>query len=203
MARSANDVIRRGPLAGPARFARFARFATMAVAVAMMAACSDSTVSSAATTVAPIPVGHPPLLVDQIGVAVSALEAELGGPQQYFEVNATPTLVNVFVATSNATQAVAYVFAAGKLAAPSPALAASGPTFAKRDIDFDPTRVLAGVVRQLPDSSPLLFSVVGRPVGGVDNSVTVGSSQGAEFKVYLRADGAILGTDQLLGAGQS
>ena len=48
------------------------------------------------------------------------MEAKLGGPQQYFEVNATVTLVNLFVATVGGTQAVAYVYDAdGTLEAPA------------------------------------------------------------------------------------
>ena len=43
-------------------------------------------------------------VLDQIAPAVAAIEAELGGPQQYFEINATPQLVNLFVAIDGATQ---------------------------------------------------------------------------------------------------
>ena len=70
--------------------------------------------------------------MELIHPAVAALEAKLGGPQKYLEVNASPTLVNLFVAVDNATQAVAYVYAEGKLsdAAAPEQVKAGAPTFA-------------------------------------------------------------------------
>ena len=37
-------------------------------------------------------------LLDEIGPAMAAVAGELGGTPQYFEVNATPQVVNLFVA---------------------------------------------------------------------------------------------------------
>ena len=37
-------------------------------------------------------------LVDEIDDAVTALETKLGAPQQFFEINATSSLVNLIVA---------------------------------------------------------------------------------------------------------
>ena len=70
----------------------------IAVAVTLaLGGCSgdDASTESAATTIA-VDVEWP--IVEQIDDAVIALEAELGGPQEYFEINATAQLVNLFVA---------------------------------------------------------------------------------------------------------
>ena len=48
---------------------------------------------------------------------MAAVEAELGGPQQYFEVNATPQVVNLFVADDGRRRRSSpYVYVGGELA---------------------------------------------------------------------------------------
>ncbi len=173
-----------------------------AVAVAAVAGCSSSNPSSSSnavtTTAAPIPAGAAPVLLDKIRPAVAALEAQLGGAQQYFEVNATVTLVNLFVATDDATKAVAYVYDAdGTLEPPAVAVPASGPTFAASQMTFDETRVMALTVSQLPTSTFLRFSVTGADGGGVGYAITAGSSTGTEFQISVGPTGNVLGTDQL------
>ena len=150
------------------------------------------------TTAVPIPIGKAPVLIEQIRPAIAAVEKALGGPQRFFEVNATPTLVNVYVAESNATQAVAYVFMTGALQAPAAPQAASGPTFGAADLTFDETRAMATVVGSLPKSTFRLFSVVGVQDGGVSYLVTVDSPLGGEFEVTIGPTGKILGTNQQL-----
>ena len=174
----------------------------LSAAVAAMLGCSDSKSSDGTnaanlttTTGAPIPVGEAPLLVEQIRPAIAAVEAELGGPQQYFEVNATPTLVNVFVAAKGATEAIAYIYQAGVLQAPAQPESAHGPTFSSAEPSFDETTVLANVVGSLPDSTLRGFSAVGVEGGGVSYVVTVESPRGGSLEVMVGPTGAILGTN--------
>lgn len=179
------------------------RTAVVATCLAVAAmGCSGSgptsTTSPTTTTAAPIPSGQAPVLLDKIRPAVAALEARLGGPQQYFEINATVTLVNLFVATENATKAVAYIYDAdGTLEPPADPLAASGPTFGASEMTFDETRVMALTVSQLPTSTFLRFSISGVQGGGVAYAITAGSSTGTEFQVSVGPSGDVLGTDQL------
>lgn len=169
---------------------------------APIAACSSQSNSAGtavgASTIATVAGSALPLRIELIRPAVAALEAKLGGAQTYLEVNASPTLVNLFVAVNNATQAVAYVYAEGKLsdpAAPEPVKAAA-PTFAAKDIAFDDSRVLASVLAALPDSTYRVFSVVGVGGGGVSYLVTMESSKGGELQVPVKADGSIIGAVQ-------
>ncbi|MCU1397911.1 MAG: hypothetical protein JWN62_1020 [Acidimicrobiales bacterium] len=185
---------------------------TLAAALLTAAGCSSSSNSSSSpgagandavtTTAAPIPVGKAPVLLDKIRPAVAALEATLGGPQEYFEINATVTLVNLFVATDNGTKAVAYVYDAdGTLEPPAAAQPASGPTFAAEAMTFDETRVMALTVSQLPTSTFLRFSVTGAPGGGVGYQITAASELGSEFQVTVGPTGNVLGTDELTPVG--
>ena len=177
-------------------------------AVLLATGCSSSSPSlsnsasgaadAVTTTAAPIPIGKAPVLLDKIRPAVVALEARLGGPQQYFEINATVTLVNLFVATDNATMAVAYVYDAdGTLEPPAAPLVASGATFAAKAMTFDETRVMALTVSQLPTSTFLRFAVTGAANGGVAYHITATSELSTEFQVTVGPQGNVLGTDQL------
>ena len=166
------------------------------VPASALVGCSDgsSTPDSApTTTAAPITEGQAPLRVEDIRPAIEALEAKLAGPQQYFEVNATPTLVNLFVATENATKAVAYVYAVGELREPAEPQPASGPTFTADQLDFDDQTVLANVVAQLPTSQFRGFSAVGVETGGVSYLVTVDSKQGGRLEIAVTGDGEVIG----------
>lgn len=171
------------------------------VVVGCSSSDSGSTSASGAattTTAAPIPAGAAPVLLDKIRPAIAALEAQLGGPQQYFEVNATVTLVNLFVATDDATKAVAYIYDAdGTLEPPAQAVPASGPTFGASQMTFDETRVMALTVAQLPTSTFLRFSVTGVGGGGVAYAITAGSTTRTEFQISVGPTGNVLGTDQL------
>ncbi|MFZ9442578.1 MAG: hypothetical protein ACO276_01490, partial [Ilumatobacteraceae bacterium] len=67
----------------------------------------------------------PPLRVDLIDRALDAVEEARDSPVTYFEVNATPLVVNVFASSSNGT-VVQYIYDGTALVGPSEPLAAEG-----------------------------------------------------------------------------
>ena len=79
--------------------------------------------------------------VDLIDDAVSALEAKLGAPQQYFEINATSQLVNLFVALNDGKVVQPWVYLDGELSS-TEGHDANGFSFARTALDFDPDKVL-------------------------------------------------------------
>lgn len=137
--------------------------------------------------------GESSTFVADLRPAVAAVEAELGEPQEYFEVTATPQLVNVFVAVDDATAAIPYVYLDGELQAPGPAVTgASGQTFTADAIDFDDAAVLAGVSTELPNSTIDAFSVEGGPGGFVRYVVSARSAQGGVLDVVVAPGGAVV-----------
>jgi hypothetical protein len=114
------------------RTARLGRLALLLLlggaAVGAGAGCSrsggDATAEAASTTVRQGTV----LRVADIPAAVAAVEAALGGPQQYAEINATPEGVNLFVRGSE-TEELAYFYrsAAGGEASVVTSTPAAGP----------------------------------------------------------------------------
>lgn len=131
--------------------------------------------------------------IESIAPAVAALEAELGGPQQYFEINATAQFVNLFVAVDGATQVRAYVYVGGELGPPKPAEGAEGVTFAAADLAFDAERVLHGVSDELPDSDITVFSVIEGADGAPQYSAIVESDEGGVLDVTFGGDGTVEG----------
>ena len=165
------------------------------------AGCSSSSASTDRSVPAPVSSlapGDAPLRVELIRPAVAALEAKLGGAQQYLEVNATPTLVNLFVSTNGGTQAVAYVYVEGKLSDPAApeAVKPGAATFAASSIAFDESKVLAPLLKALPNSQYRVFSVLGAAGGGVSYEVTIQSAQGGQLQVPVAPDGSITGAVQ-------
>ena len=108
---------------------------------------------------------HDGLAVD-LRRAVEAVEAELGGPQSFFEVTATPQLTNVFVAIDDATAAVPYVFVDGELEAPAPTLdGVRGTRSLPPRSTFDETFLLGRIADELPTATIESVSVEGGPDG--------------------------------------
>jgi hypothetical protein len=173
--------------------------AAAVVALALGAsACSSGSSSTTAATPASVPATSPtvdsPPVVDQIAPAIAAVEAQLGGPQTYFEVNATSRLVNVIVALNNATLAQSWVYLDGQLSS-KPAESAQGNTFTAAAVAFDPATILSNVRRDLASSSIDLFFVEGGPAGSVRYTAVVTSPAGGQLQVILAPDGTVQQVD--------
>lgn len=168
------------------------------VAALALSACSGSG-SSAATQASPsttvVAASSTSLpRVDLIGAAVSALEARLGGPQQYFEINTTSKLVNLFVALNDGKVVQPWVYLDGELSS-TEGRPASGFSFAGTALDFDPGKVLSRVQAELPQDSPDVFIVEGGKGGTVQYSVAVTSRQGGQLVVVVGPDGTVKSVD--------
>ena len=178
--------------------------------LAVLGACSDDVASpdtspgsssvaqspafSVPGSASPADVLNPPPRVDLIAEAVAAIEAELGGPQQYFEINATPRLVNLFVALNNAAVAQPWVYFDGSLTSQE-GQPAQGNTFGADAVDFDPQSVLSGVVDELPTSAFDAFIIDGGPAGAVRYSVVVSSTAGGQLVVIVDPAGKVLSVE--------
>jgi hypothetical protein len=169
----------------------------LVIVVLLLTACSGGgssaeTAASTSTTVAD-PVSSTPR-VDLIGEAVAALETRLGGPQRFFEINATASLVNMIVALNDDELAQPWVYFDGVLSSSDPA-EASGFSFAASALDFDPGKVLGKLQAELPQSSPDLFFIEGGEGGVVRYSVAVTSQQGGQLIVVVGPDGTVQSVD--------
>ena len=150
------------------------------------------------------------LRIDQIETALDAVEQKAGADLEFFEINATTELVNVFVATDldgipNADglpdAVVHYVFTEkdGLETAPDP-VGANGPTFARTALDYEPSTILRKVLSELPDSQPQVFVLTAagtaeESTGVVQYRLIVQSTQGGQMSVVLTNRGEIVGTD--------
>ncbi|WP_040493509.1 hypothetical protein [Ilumatobacter nonamiensis] len=136
-----------------------------------------------------------PAFVFDVSAAIDAVEDELGKGQEYFEVTANDQFTNVFVAVDDATAAVAYAYVDGALQPPAPKQeGASGETFGRDDVDFDPEAVTSGVGAELPDSEVDAISVYGDGVGAT-YVVAVTSPGGGFLDVVVGADGQVFSVD--------
>jgi hypothetical protein len=143
------------------------------------------------------------LRIDLVEDAIAAVLAEQGDDVAFYEVNATPDLVNVFVQgpeLAGSTTAIAYVFDDDGLAAPGEPTAASGPTFTADLVGFEPDEMLDAVLAELPTSIPRVFSVIATPgsegaAEAVEYRVTMESVSGGSLSVSVRPDGTIIGVD--------
>jgi hypothetical protein len=169
----------------------------LVIVVLLLTSCSGEgpsaeTAASASTTVA-APLGSTPR-VDLINEAVDALETTLGGPQRFFEINATASLVNMIVSLNDGQLAQPWVYFDGGLSSSEPA-EATGFSFAASALDFDPDKVLGKLQAELPQSSPDLFFIEGGEGGVVRYSVAVTSQQGGQLIVVVGPDGTVQSVD--------
>jgi hypothetical protein len=131
-------------------------------------------------------------LVDEIPAAVDALEGELGSPQAYFEINADPAKVTLWVASDDASTATPWVFADGELAQADEPQDAEGETFtAGEGLTFDAETVLDQVLDDFGDNVRQ-FSIVGGTGDVVRFGAIVQSDRGGQLDVGLGADGQVI-----------
>lgn len=177
----------------------------VAVAAVAAAGCSDDGDSSAtssalvgtdAGTARPgneVVAGVLPA-VDQIEAAVSALETELGGPQDYYEINATAQLVNLFVSLNNGAIAQPWLYVNGTLTA-GEGQAASGGTLRADALDFNPDAIFSKLSQEVPGLSVESFYVHGDGAGNLLYGVLATSPRGGGLDIVLGADGSVKSVD--------
>ncbi len=176
---------------------RVSRMVVVSVLV-LVGACSDDpavrsdTVAVSTTSVAASADDLP--LLDQIAPAITALEAQLGGPQDYFEINATARLVNLFVALNNGAVAQPWLYLQGTLTS-TEGQAASGGTFSSSSVGFDPDVILSTVLRDVPGITIESFYIHGDGQGNVLYGVLATSDKGGGLDVVLGADGSVKSVD--------
>ncbi len=161
----------------------------------VLTACSNSGESADTTLAARVSTADVPM-VAQIDDAIEALEAELGGPQEFFEINATARLVNLFVALDGATAVQPWLFFDGELTAQDREPAQGGVLLAS-DIDFDPLTIFAQLQIELPSATIETFYIQGDGKGAVRYAALLTTSLGGAIEVELGADGRILASEPL------
>lgn len=175
--------------------------AVLAVGLAFLAACSDDPSSADDGAVVTIcdPEGTAQADADLPAVgsveqAMADLEKELGAPQQYFEVNATARLVNLWVALNDGSLAQPWVWVDGELSSED-GQAAGGGTFTAADVDFDAATLLDPVRAEVPDAILETFYVHGDGEGNVQYSLLTSAQCGGGLDVVIGADGSVKSVD--------
>jgi hypothetical protein len=140
------------------------------------------------------------LSVSDIDNAVAAVSKVLGKAPEFYEINATPTLVNLFAADGKGN-AINFVFEEGKLVQETSVAPAEGESFSASGMAFN-SKVFSRVQKELPDSILRAFSIIGdNPTGGVQYRVVLQSDMGGQLAVFVDPTGKILGTDVMSGLG--
>ena len=129
-----------------------------------------------------------------IAPAVEAVRAELGAEPEFFEINATARLVNLFVALNGATMVQPWLYVDGTLTSDA-AQQASGGTFTADLLDFDPDTVLEGVRTNVPDAVLESFYVHGDGRGNVQYGVLASAQCGGGLDVTVSPTGTVLAVD--------
>lgn len=142
--------------------------------------------------------GDVTLLVDEIDDAVGAVSALTGRPPNFFEINATPQLINLFLDDGKGS-AINFVWENGSLRDETEAAKADGRAFDASKMVFSPG-VYARVEAELPDSLLRAFTLTADgPNDEVQHRVVLQSERGGQFAVLVDSLGKILGSDPLAG----
>lgn len=155
-----------------------------ALAVAVLAGCADED-------------GAVRPLADEVRPAIEAVEAERGGPQRYFEVNATPQFVNLFVQDELTGDVVTYLYVDGELQPPTPpeGVQEGAGTFAAADLVGDLDVLFAEVDEDLAGSDIVVLYVLGDGTGAVQYHLVVESERGGRLDVLVGPDGRVVSVD--------
>ncbi len=138
------------------------------------------------------------LKVDEIDEAVRAVTDLTGKPARFFEINATPDLINLFLDDGNGS-AINFVWDGGELRDETEIAPADGISFDASGMSFT-TDVYGLVEEELPDSLLRAFTITADgPNGEILNRVVVQSERGGQFSVLVDPVGKILGSDPLTG----
>ena len=129
-----------------------------------------------------------------IAPAIEAVRAELGAEPEFFEINATARLVNLFVALNGATMVQPWLYVDGTLSSDT-AQQASGGTFGADLLDFDADTVLEGVRTNVPDALLETFYVHGDGQGNVQYGVLASAQCGGGLDVTVSPTGTVLSVD--------
>lgn len=132
-------------------------------------------------------------MISDIDDAIDAIEVELGGAQDYFEVSAGLEAVTVVVATDDASTATTFSFADGTLSGPGEPVGADGATFRANAVAFDEGVIFDRVRTELDDPVIIDFAVQGGPEGTVVYDASVATDDGGVLLVLLGPDGTIQG----------
>ncbi len=173
----------------------------LALAMSALTSCSDDDAepgtSAEQVSSASIPDVEAPQFVLDVRAAIEAVEAELGGPQEFFEVTSNAQFTNVFVAVDGGTAAVAYAYVDGELQPPAPKqTGATGNTFVAADVDFVDDRILSVVAVDLPDSGIDALSVYGDGFGAT-YVLAATSSVGGLLDIVVGPDGSVFSVDPI------
>jgi hypothetical protein len=163
---------------------RVASVAAIALSVCALSACGgDDAVA---------------LHVDEIDDAVGAVSTLTGQPPKFFEINATPDLINLFLDDGKGS-AINFVWEDGALRDETEAAVADGRSFDASKMEFS-SAVYARVEEELPDSLLRAFTITADgPNGEVLHRVVLQSERGGQFGVLVDPTGKILGSDPLTG----
>lgn len=131
-----------------------------------------------------------------IPAALAALERELGPDVEFFEINATARLVNMFVALNGGTVVRPYLWVDGELTSQE-GRPATGGTFGVESLEYDRERVLGAVRSELPESILETFYVHGDGSGGVRYGVLATAVCGGGLDIDVAPDGTVRGVAPL------
>jgi hypothetical protein len=165
--------------------------ALVVACVALLSACSSSSQSDAGS-------GGPLPIVDQIAPAITALEATLGGPQDYVEINADAQMVSLITYDATASQAQAYRYLQGVLTPASEPFEISGGTPLRAEwITFDPEIIFDILRTELPTSTVVGFVILAGPSQTATYEALLQSRQGGQILVTLGPQGQVLSVQPL------